>query len=117
MSLLSAVPHKSRGWRAILDLSFVLRWLKGEIQSVNGASIKTAPIGAIDQLGHVLQRLIHMVVTAPCGCLVYMEKWDVKDGFWQMVCQRGAEWNFCYVLPQPEGMPVKTVVPTSLQMG
>jgi len=34
-----------------------------------------------------------------------------------MDCRAGEEWNFSYVLPQPEGTPVMIVVPTSLQMG
>ena len=46
-----------------------------------------------------------------------MAKWDIKDGFWRLDCEEGEEWNFAYVLPQPEGAPVKLVVPTSLQMG
>ncbi len=46
-----------------------------------------------------------------------MAKWDVKDGFWRMMCEEGEEWNFVYVLPQREGEPVKLVVTISLQMG
>ncbi len=46
-----------------------------------------------------------------------MAKWDIKDGFWQMDCAVGEEWNFTYVLPQEEGKPITLVVPTSLQMG
>jgi len=46
-----------------------------------------------------------------------MAKCDIKDGFWQMVCEEGEEWNVAYVLPQSEGEPVKLVIPTSLQMG
>ena len=34
-----------------------------------------------------------------------------------MDCREGEEWNFAYVLPQPEGSPITLVVPTSLQMG
>jgi hypothetical protein len=48
---------------------------------------------------------------------IFMAKWDIKDGFWRMDCREGEEWNFSYVLPQPEGEPVMLVVPTSLQMG
>lgn len=46
-----------------------------------------------------------------------MAKWDIKDSFWGMDCRNGEEWNFAYVLPQPEGSPTMLVVPTSLQMG
>ncbi len=34
-----------------------------------------------------------------------------------MDCREGKEWNFLYLLPQPEGTPIMIVVPTSLQMG
>jgi hypothetical protein len=46
-----------------------------------------------------------------------MAKWDIKDGFWCMDCEEGEEYNFAYVLPQEEGIPITLVVPTSLQMG
>jgi hypothetical protein len=46
-----------------------------------------------------------------------MAKWDIKDGFWRMDCEAEEEYNFAYVLPQEEGMPITLVVPTSLQMG
>lgn len=117
VSPLSAAVHKSRGWRAILDLSWMLQWIGGEIPSVNANSKKLAPRGAIDQIGHALKRIIYAVATAPEGKKIYAAKWDVKDGFWQMVCQRGAEWNFCYILPRKEGESIKIVKPKSLQMG
>ncbi len=46
-----------------------------------------------------------------------MVKWDLKDGFWQMDCEAGKEYNFAYVLPQEDGKPTMLVVLTSLQMG
>jgi len=46
-----------------------------------------------------------------------MAKWDINDGFWRMDCEQGEEYNFTYVLPQEEGMPITLVIPTSLQMG
>ena len=42
---------------------------------------------------------------------------DIKDGFWRMIYEEEAEWNFCYVLPALPGSEPKIVVPTSLQMG
>jgi hypothetical protein len=48
---------------------------------------------------------------------IFMVKWDVKDGFWQMCSKAGEEWYFTYVLPQLEGEPTQLVVPMSLQMG
>ena len=117
-SPLSAVVHKSRGWRAILDLSWVLKHADETVTpAVNETTTKLAPKGSIDQLGHVLQRLIYAMATAPDGKNVYMAKWDVKDGFWQMVNKLGAEWSFCYVLPEHDGKPRQIVKPLSLQMG
>ncbi len=46
-----------------------------------------------------------------------MAKWDIKNGFWKMDAEEGAEWNFLYVLPQHLGQPSYLVVPTLLQMG
>ena len=40
-----------------------------------------------------------------------MAKWDIKDGFWRLDAEEGAELNF-----HPRE-PIYLVVPTSLQMG
>lgn len=118
ISPISMIPHKSRKYRTILDLSFSLR-LKdgGRIPSVNEASIKSAPKGSIDQIGHSLSRIIHAMADASEDAKVFMAKWDVKDGFWRMDCQEGEEWNFAYVLPEHGRASTKLVVPRSLQMG
>jgi hypothetical protein len=84
---------------------------------VNDTTTKIAPNGAIDQIGECLSRIIHAFMEADPTEFFFMAKWDIKDGFWQMDCAKGEEWNFAYVLPQPEGEPIKLVVPTSLQMG
>jgi len=118
VSPIAMIPHKSRLFRAILDLSFRLGLKCGEdLNSVNESTEKTAPKGAIDQLGHSLMRMIHAFAQADENAKIFMAKWDIKDGFWRLDCEDGQEWNFAYVLPQPPGVPVKLVVPTSLQMG
>ncbi len=118
ISPLALVPHKSRLFRAILDLSFRLRLQSGGfIPSVNETSEKTAPQAACEQLGHVLRRIIHAFAEADEDAKIFMAKFDIKDGFWRMDCAEGEEWNFAYVMPQEEGQPVRLVVPTSLQMG
>jgi hypothetical protein len=43
-----------------------------------------------------------------------MAKWDIKDSFWCMDWEEGEEWNFVYVLPQPEEVPTQLVIPTLL---
>jgi hypothetical protein len=62
-------------------------------------------------------RLIHAFAQADPALRIFLAKWDIKDGFWRLVCQSGAEWNFCYVLPQEVGEPTRIVAPSSLQMG
>eukprot|EP00956_Cyclotella_meneghiniana_P004838 scaffold5989_cov47-Cyclotella_meneghiniana.AAC.9 len=112
------IPHKSRKYRAILDLSFRIRLKSGrEVPSVNETTTLEAPSGAIDQLGHSLQRIIHAFAEADEDAKIFMAKFDIKDGFWRLDCAEGEEWNFAYVLPQKEGQPTRLVVPTSLQMG
>ncbi len=118
ISPIAAIPHKSKDFRSILDLSFRLRLKNGGVQtSVNDTTEKTAPAGAIDQIGECLSRIIHAFAEADDKAKIFMAKWDIKDGFWRMDCAAGEEWNFAYVLPQEEGEPITLVVPTSLQMG
>jgi hypothetical protein len=118
ISPLAMIPHKSRGFRAILDLSFRLRLQDGShIPSVNESTTLEAPAAAIDQMGHALQRIIHAFAETDEDAKVFMAKYDIKDGFWRLDFQQGEEWNFAYVLPQEEGQPIRLVVPTSLQMG
>eukprot|EP00986_Skeletonema_menzelii_P004917 scaffold1721_cov105-Skeletonema_menzelii.AAC.2 len=118
ISPLALVPHNSRKFRAILDLSFRLRLKSGNtVPSVNETSEKCAPQAACEQLGHVLNRIIHAFAEAAEDAKIFMAKFDIKDGFWRLDCAVGEEWNFAYVMPQEEGQPIRLVVPTSLQMG
>ena len=118
ISPVAAIPHKSKAFRTILDLSFRLRLKNGGvIMAVNETSIKTAPRGSIDQIGHALKRIIHAFAEVDDDEKIFMAKWDIKDGFWRLQCREGEEWNFSYVLPRKAGLPIQLVVPTSLQMG
>ncbi len=45
---------------------------------------KTAPKGVIDQIGECLSRIIHAFAETDPTAIVFMAKWDIKDGFWQM---------------------------------
>ena len=76
-----------------------------------------APGEEINQLGECLRLIIHAFAAAEEDAKIFMEKWNIKDWFWRMDCREGKEWNFDYVLPQPEGEPIWLVIPTSLQMG
>ncbi len=118
LSPIAAIPHKSKAYRSILDLSFRLCLEnRGVRAAVNNTTTKTAPKGAIDQIGECLSRIVHAFAEANPTAKIFMAKWDIKDSFWWMDCADGEEWNFAYVLPQPEGEPIKLVIPTSLQMG
>ena len=93
VSPIAAIPHKSKSFRSILDLSFSLKLTPhGRVTSVNEQSKKTSPGGAIDQIGHVLLRLIYTFTEAPDCAKIFEEKWDIKDGFLRIDCKEGEEW-------------------------
>jgi hypothetical protein len=46
-----------------------------------------------------------------------LSKIDLSDGFWRMIIEALGAWNFCYVMPDPPGSPIRIVVPSALQMG
>ncbi len=118
VSPITAIPYKLKAFRLILDLSFSLRLRDGTtLPSVNDSTTKTAPSGAINQIGHSPQQIIHVFAEADKNDKIFMAKWDIKDGFWRLDAQAGDEWNFAYVLPQAPGESIKIVVPSSLQMG
>ena len=82
ISPIAAIPHKSKQFRSILDLSFSLCLKQGGVlPSVNSTTVKTAPKGAIDQLGHSLSRVIHAFAETDDDAKIFMAKWDIKDGF------------------------------------
>ena len=94
ISPLAMVPHKSRLFRAILDLSFSLKMSTHQIPSVNESTEKTSPNGTLDQMGTVLPQVIAAVAQTAEGEVVYFAKYDIKDGFWRLECEEGAEYNF-----------------------
>ena len=87
------------------------------VDSVNAASSKTAPQGAIDQIGQVLPQIVAALANSKPEEVVFMAKFDIKDGFWRLVCKEGEKYNFAYILPQGEDQPTWLIIPTSLQMG
>ena len=120
ISPIAAIPHKSRGFRMILDLSHGVTVAGNRYPSVNEATNPTlAPTASMAELGNVLPRLIFAVATAPdAQGPVLFSKLDIKDGYWRMVVPEEAEWNFAYVLPKMHpDEPVQLVIPSSLQMG
>ena len=108
ISPIAMIPHKSRKFRAILDLSFGVKMSESErIPAVNEASVKTAPVGAIDQLGHSLSLIIHAFAQTDNDAKIFMSKWDIKDGFWRLDCQEGEERNcICYLRENMRPRPI-----------
>ena len=95
ISPIAMIPHKSRGYRAILDLSFRLRLSDGShVLSVNESTTLSAPRGTIDQLGHTLSCIIHAFTETHPEASIFMAKFNIKDGFWRLDCSEGDEWNF-----------------------
>ena len=122
ISPVALVPHKSRQYRTILDLSFKLRYKGGIIPSVNDSIKRQAPAESMIQLGNCIQRIIYTLATNydPNHPFAFA-KMELKDGFWRMLVSEADAWNFCYVLPShlPNQLldDVDIVVPSSLQMG
>ena len=120
ISPIAAIPHKSRRFRMILDLSHGVSLGGIKHPSVNeSTSENVAPNHAMNELGRVLPRLIYAVATAPeqRGPILF-SKLDIKDGYWRMVVTPDEEWNFAYILPKLEpNEPTQLVIPSCLQMG
>jgi hypothetical protein len=75
VSPIAAIPHNSKAFWSILDLSFRLRLKNGGfLDSVNDSMVKMAPKGALDQLGHALCRIIHAFAEADKNTKIFMAK-------------------------------------------
>ena len=122
ISPIAMIPHKSRKYRAILDLSFQLRLNGKQMPSVNSATNKLAPQKAMAGLGEALRRFIFtMAHNYNKDQPFKFAKCDIKDGFWRMVVHQQDAWNFCYTIPPAtKNTPLddlEIVIPDSLQMG
>ena len=82
MSPLAMIPHKSRKYRAILDLSLELKVFGKRLSSVNAETIHLSPPEAIDQIGSVLPLIIEAVEKSneSKGDILFA-KLDIKDGY------------------------------------
>ena len=122
ISPVAMIPHKSRLFRTILDLSFRLKYKGKLLPSVNSESVKQAPAESMAQLGNCLQRIITLMADNydPYRPFLFA-KLDIKDGFWRIAVNDDDAWNFSYVLPSQDKCcdidNIKIVVPNSLQMG
>lgn len=122
ISPVAAIPHKSRLFRTILDLSFRLKYNGARLPSVNSATVKQAPAEAMVQLGECVKRIVSiMAENYNLDKPFVFAKIDIKDGFWRMAVSNEDAWNFCYVMPSLENSDnidkAEIIVPNSLQMG
>ena len=80
------IPHKSRKYRAILDISFALKVAGWDLLSVNKATKEKAPAEALEQVGTVMPRIIEALETALLSeDPIHFSKLNIKDGFWRIV--------------------------------
>ena len=84
ISLITTIPHKSRGYQMILDLSYGFM-IRGTCHPSINESTKpdVALTHALKELGHILPHLIYSVTTTPDnqGPILF-SKLDIKDGYW-----------------------------------
>ena len=86
ISPVAMVPHKSKLFRVIMDLSFQFKKKDGsKWESVNSATTKLAPQQAMGQLGSVLWRIVALMADQCDPNRPFkLSKLDIKDGFWRM---------------------------------
>jgi hypothetical protein len=122
ISPVAMIPHKSKPFRCIMDLSFTLHDGGKTYKSVNETTNKQAKWQSMAQLGLCIQRMVATLAdNYDTSKPFHFVKLDIKDGFWRMAVSDDNAWNFAYVLPslktlEDEG-DVELVVPNSLQMG
>jgi len=82
-----------------LDLSFQLRLRGIKLPSINAETVSLSDHKSMEQMGKALWCLVNVVAKSKNnhGPIVFA-KWDIKDGFWQLVVSEEDSWNFCYVL-------------------
>jgi hypothetical protein len=122
ISPVAVMSQVNRRGRIILDLSFpVYQAIDGVItvtqKSVNDSMVLQAPSQSVKEIGKVLPRLLQYMHDTPPGLHILFSKLDISDGFWRLTVRLADSFNFAYVLPQPDGEPIRIVVPASLQMG
>jgi hypothetical protein len=120
ISPLAAVPHKSRVYRIIVDLSFQLLVNGNKLDSVNDSSDKSlAHQESMYELGNVIPHIIWTMALSKEKTTPFMfTKVDLKDGYWRMAVNADDAWNFAYVLPGAgPNNPIQLVIPDALQMG
>ncbi len=78
VSPVTAIPHKSKTFQSILDLSYSLKLKDSRcVPAINKNTEKMASGAACSQLGYSLQRVIHMFAQADDYAKIFGTKWDI----------------------------------------
>ena len=84
-SQIAMIPHKSKHFREILDLSFELKMNGKKMPSVNNGTHPTATQHSMNELGRVLERMINLMASAKNEDQPFLfSKLDISDGFWRV---------------------------------
>ena len=118
------IPHKSRDYWTILDLSFKLKINDTTMPSINEGTVQTTPQDSMRESGRVTERMVSLMDASPTGSSDFLfSKLDIKDGFWRVKIDENDAYHFCYVLPPEDSKEimdinkVTIIIPGSLQMG
>eukprot|EP00957_Ditylum_brightwellii_P072196 5488302-Ditylum_brightwellii.AAC.1 len=93
------------------------------METIGAASIgeqhygKTGPEEAVKDTGKALPHIFKHIEEAHRDSQIYFSKIDLADGYWRILVPDEHRWNFCYIMLDPPGHPVRVVVPPTLQMG
>ncbi len=69
-------------------------------ESINNSMRLAALPEAVKEIGTVFPRLLQYMRDTPEGLHILFSKLVISDGFWCLVVQEAASFNFAYVLPQ-----------------
>ncbi len=61
--------------------------------------------------------MLDFMASVPIEEHIHFSKMDLADGYWRMIVEPEAQWNFAYVMPCAPGGEINIVIPTALQMG
>ena len=115
MSPIAVIPHKSRTFRIMQNLSNEIILNKVCTPSVNQNTVRIAPEKSLQHIGHVRPRMTHAIETAPRSLPVLFAKAYTQYGFWRVFVKEEGRWNFACVLPiTPEYANIHIVVPNSI---
>ena len=95
MPRIAMIPHKSRKFQAILDLSYTIKLMELRIEAVNDTTTKTVPQGAMDRMVHILDHIIYAYAEVDEEDIFFSGKTDMKDGFLEVRSGRRSIMELC----------------------